>query len=228
MNTNIEKRQFLFRKAVNKDALYQYIGISLNFSHFIYDEFGYIDIGKGKNIKVWIEDEVFSAKLLHSNIRRMFLSIKYSSYDASLPTKLREIFKSTTAFFDKCDEYKRRNWIVPNLKESDKEYIDVDLVQGGFIFTCYPKGADIPDLKTKTELIDASKSIEQDEQNKQNKTPVVSSVNKISFLIAKGKHRGFVKESEILSILPEETSVEKIEEIFNIIVANNIELRWEE
>ena len=60
MNSGFEKRQFLFRKAVNKDALYQYIGISLNFSHFIYDEFGYIDIGKGKNIKVWIEDEAFS------------------------------------------------------------------------------------------------------------------------------------------------------------------------
>lgn len=59
-------------------------------------------------------------------------------------------------------------------------------------------------------------------------TRTESAINNINFLIAKGKYRGFVKESEIAAVLPKDISMEKIEEVFNIIESNGIELRWEE
>lgn len=217
--------QLLFRKTVNKDVLYQNIAIPLDYAHFIYDKFGYIDIGKSKNIKVWIESESFIAKLLHSKSCRSSLQINYTFPNIYLPTKLREIFSSTTAFIEECDECKKSKKSIPILEESEKEYIDIKLIDDGFRFICYPKGSEIQSFKRNKLSNDPLDIAELDEQLK---NPNVTLANKIPFLLAKGKLQGFIEESDIFLIIPESISEEKIKEVFNTIVANNIELRWKE
>ncbi len=217
--------QLLFRKTVDKFVLNQGLGISLNFASSIYDEFGYIDTGKSKNVKVFIGSESFSAKLFHTNIIRRFLQIKYFSSEDSLPKRLRDIFQFTNEFVEECDECKKSKKSIPILEESEKEYIDIKLIDDGFRFICYPKGSEIQSFKRNKLSNDSLDIAELDEQLK---NPNVTLANKIPFLLAKGKLQGFIEESDIFLIIPESISEEKIKEVFNTIVANNIELRWKE
>lgn len=236
---------FLFRKTVDKSVLTRGITVPLQYHQQMYDKFGYIEKGTSKDLNVWIDNESFDITLLHVkfNVERSeVVQIRYSSPKKGLPKRLRDIFPFTTGYAKKCDEYKEIGMPTPKLNESEKEYIDIELVDDGFIFNCYPNGQIYEGCSCTEEPIDnpfkppvkpflppeSKPPVIPPPTSVQSKPPVDSLGNKINGLIAKGRIRGFVKESEVMAVLPEGTSVDKIEEVFNTIIANNIELKWEE
>ena len=220
--------QFLFRKNVDKCVLNHGITIPVKFHQLMYDKFGEIERGTSKNLSVYIDNESFEIMLLRVDFKkenREVIQIRYTSPNSALPIYLRRKFPNTNTFVEEADKRKKMGMTVPKLSESEKEYIDIELVEDGFNFICYPNDSAIPM---------PPKEPEPPKPPRIPVTPInspkhsIDSTNKINALIAKGKIRGFVKENEVLAVLPEGTSEEKIEEIFKTIIANNIELRWEE
>ncbi len=236
--------EFLYRKTVDKSVLTHGITVPLKYHQQMYDKFGYIEKGTSIDLKVWIDNESFDITLLHVkfNVERSeVIQIRYSSSKSYLPKRLRDIFPFTTGYAKKCDEYKEIGMPTPKLNETEKEYIDIELVDDGFVFNCYPNGQNYEGCNVKEDPIDNPfKPPVKPPLPSESKPPVIpppsvspkpsvySLDNKINGLIAKGRIRGFVKESEVMAVLPEGTSVDKIEEVFNNIISNNIELRWEE
>ncbi len=213
---------FLFRKTVDKCVLNHGITIPVKFHNLIYDKFGEIERGTSKNLSVYSENESFEIMLLRVDFKkenREVIQIRYTSPNSSLPIYLRRMFPNTNTFVEEADKRKKMGLPVTKLSESDKEYIDIELVEDGFKFICYPNDSAIPMHPKEPES-----PIPPTNPPKS----TIDSTNKINALIAKGRILGFVKESEVMAVLPEGTSVDKIEEVFNTIIANNIELRWEE